>query len=78
MKVGVDVEREKRAELAALNAAKAAGAHEMATSMRRGAENRYREELATASRWELFANLLEQGYTVEEAQRRSFKSRLDQ
>lgn len=53
-----------------------AGCRKLATEFRQLAENRHREIMATASRWELYANLLEQGYTDEEADRRAFGGKL--
>ena len=53
------------------------GARKIASEHRRLAENQYRETLATASRWELYASLLEQGYSIEEANRRAFHPRVE-
>lgn len=49
-----------------------AGCRKMASEFRVIAENRYRETQAQASRWELYANLLERGLTFEEANIRAF------
>ena len=53
-------------------------ARRAATALRQKAENEHRRQLARASRVELFASLLEQGYDLEEAERRAFRPRLDQ
>jgi hypothetical protein len=52
------------------------GCRRIATEHRKLAENEYAQTLALASRWELYANLLEQGYSDDEADRRAFGGKL--
>lgn len=53
-------------------------ARRQATAIRIKAEEDHRRMLARASRVELFASLLEQGYDSEEANRRAFRPRIEQ
>lgn len=53
-------------------------ARKQADIFRANAEEDYRRAQALASRWELAASLMEQGYTEEEAMRRALRPRIEQ
>ncbi len=53
-------------------------ARHQASIFRANAEEDYRRAMALASKWELFASLLEQGLEEDEARRRAFRPRIEQ
>lgn len=53
-----------------------AGCRKIASEHRQLAKSQYEQLNRTASQWEYYANLLEQGLTIEDASRRAFKQRI--